>query len=71
MSSVLLTIHIVVSILLILSILSQARGQGLSATFGGSGGFYVEKRGAEKVLYRFTQVLTVLFVATSLSFLFV
>lgn len=71
MSAILFWVHIVVSILLILAILSQNRSAGLSATFGGSGGFFVEKRGAEKVLHKITQVLTVLFVITSLSFLFV
>lgn len=71
MDTVLLTAHIVISVLLILAILTQNRGTGLSATFGGSGGFFVEKRGAEKVLYRMTQVLTVLFVISSLGFLFV
>jgi protein translocase SecG subunit len=61
----------VVSILLVLSILAQNRGTGLSATFGGTGDFYVEKRGAEKVLYNSTLVLSALFVGLSLVYLFV
>lgn len=61
----------VVSILLVLSILAQNRGTGLSATFGGTGDFYVEKRGAEKVLYNSTLVLAALFVGLSLVYLFV
>ena len=61
----------VVSILLVLSILAQNRGTGLSATFGGTGDFYVEKRGAEKILYNSTLVLSALFVGLSLVYLFV
>ena len=61
----------VVAILLILSILSQQRSAGLSATFGGSGGFSVSKRGAEKVLFNLTIIFAVLFVASSVLYLFV
>lgn len=71
LGNILLGLHIVVSILLVLAILAQDRGSGLSATFGGTGAFYVEKRGPEKVLYNVTLALTVLFVLTSLGFLFV
>lgn len=71
METALLITHIVVSLLLALAILTQARGAGLSATFGGTGDFYVEKRGAEKILYIFTLVLAALFVITALTFLFV
>jgi len=63
--------QVVVSILLILSILSQQRSAGLSATFGGGGGFHVSKRGAEKVLFRMTVILAILFVASSVLYLFV
>lgn len=60
-----------ISILLILAILVQNRSSGLSSTFGGSDTFHVTKRGAEKVIYQATIVLAVLFVASSLVFLFV
>ncbi|MBU1445671.1 preprotein translocase subunit SecG [Patescibacteria group bacterium] len=63
--------QMVVAILLILSILSQQRSAGLSATFGGTGGFQVSKRGAEKVLFIATIVLAVLFVGSSVLYLFV
>lgn len=64
--------QIAVSILLILSILSQQRSAGLSATFGGSGGgFQVSKRGAEKVLFNLTVVLAILFILSSVLYLFV
>lgn len=60
----------VVAILLILSILSQQRSAGLSATFGGTGGFHASKRGAEKILFRFTIILAILFVFSSVLYLF-
>lgn len=64
--------QVVISILLILSILSQQRSAGLSATFGGSGGgFHVSKRGAEKILFRMTIVFAILFVGSSILYLFV
>lgn len=71
MQTILQIFHIVVSILLILSILSQQRSSGLSATFGGGGSFYVSKRGAEKVLFNFTIILAILFIASSILYLFV
>jgi len=64
--------QIVLSVLLIVTVLTQQRGSGLSATFGGGGGgFYASKRGAEKVLATATVVLAVLFIANSIAFLFV
>ena len=71
MKSTLMVVQIVISLLLALSILTQQRGTGLSATFGGSGGFYASKRGAEKFLSIATLILALLFVANSLLFLFV
>jgi preprotein translocase subunit SecG len=71
MNTTLAIIHTIVTILLILSILSQNRSSGLSATFGGTGEFYVEKRGAEKILYNATIVLAVLFVGLALLAIFI
>lgn len=47
---------------LIASILLQARGAGLGATFGGESSAYRSRRGVEKRLFQFTVALTVLFV---------
>lgn len=58
-------IQILISILLTLFILMQSRGAGLSAAFGGTGGFYTSKRGVEKILYQTTVVLAVLFLLIS------
>ena len=71
MNTTLLIFHSIVTVLLILAILSQNRSSGLSATFGGTGDFYVEKRGAEKILYKGTIVLAVLFVGLSLLAIFI
>jgi preprotein translocase subunit SecG len=59
--------QIVVSIGLMASILLQARGAGLSATFGGDSSVYRSRRGIEKRLFQFTLLLAVLFVVFSLA----
>jgi len=59
--------QILVSIALMLSILLQARGAGLSGTFGGDSAVYRSRRGIEKRLFQFTIVLGVLFVIFSLA----
>ncbi len=66
-----MVVQVVLSILLSIAILSQNRGSGLSATFGGSGGFFVSKRGAEKVLSQATVILGVLFVGNAILFIIV
>lgn len=71
MHTFLMVVQVVISVLLILAILTQQRGSGLSATFGGGGGFYASKRGIEKFLSTATVVLMVLFLVNSLAFLFV
>ena len=63
--------QIIVSAALIVSILLQARGTGLSSTFGGDSAVSRSRRGIEKSLFRFTIILGVLFVLFSLvSFAF-
>lgn len=57
-------IQLVLSVLLVASILLQQRGSGLSSTFGGSGTYYA-RRGAEKVLFRTTIVLSILFLSSA------
>lgn len=71
MQKTLMVLQVIISVLLAISILLQQRGTGLSATFGGSGGFYTSKRGAEKFLSIATVVLAVLFIVNSMVFLFV
>ena len=54
--------QILISIALIAAILLQARGTGLSGTFGGDSAVYRSRRGVERRLWQFTIVLLVLFV---------
>lgn len=66
--NLLLVIQIILSSLLIISVLLQVRGSGLGSLFGGVGGeFYRSKRGIEKLLYRATIVLAILFVANCIA----
>jgi len=59
-------IQIAISVLLVAGILLQQRGGGLSSAFGGDGGIYRTRRGVEKIIYRTTIVLAVLFFITAL-----
>ena len=58
--------QIILSIALIASILMQARGTGLSGTFGGDSAVYRSRRGIERRLWQFTILLVVLFVVFAL-----
>jgi len=62
----LLVAQVVISVLIISAILMQSRGTGLGSAFGGGGQSYHTRRGAEKVLFRATIVLIVVFVFISL-----
>ncbi len=56
--------QVVVAIALIILILLQERSAGLSGIFGGEGmGFYQTRRGMEKMIFRGTIILSVVFVA--------
>jgi preprotein translocase subunit SecG len=63
--------QIAVSLLLILTILLQEKGVGLSAAFGGGGEFYRSRRGLDKILFVATVVLALLFIGSSIAFIFV
>lgn len=59
-----------VGIFLMLAILFQARGSGLSATFGGDSSVYRSRRGVERRLWQFTILLAIMFcVFSEASFL--
>lgn len=59
--------QIVISALLIVAIILQNRGGGLSAVFGGTEGVYRTKRGLEKGLFVLTIILAILFVALGVT----
>ncbi|MCK4919322.1 MAG: preprotein translocase subunit SecG [Candidatus Pacebacteria bacterium] len=58
-------VQIIISVLLVLAILLQNRGAGLSETFGGSGNVYQTKRGFDKFLFSATVILAILFLSTA------
>ncbi len=51
----------IIGAFLLLAILLQARGTGLSATFGGDSTVYRSRRGIERRLWQFTIILAILF----------
>ncbi len=67
MKTAILLAQIAVSILLIVVILLQAKGSGLSTVFGGEGSFYRSKRGVEKMFVTLTIILAGLFLVLSIA----
>lgn len=67
MNPVLAAGQMIVSVALVMAVLLQSRGSGLSGTFGGDSAVYRSRRGIERRLWQFTIVLIVLFVLFSLS----
>ncbi|OGH84013.1 MAG: preprotein translocase subunit SecG [Candidatus Magasanikbacteria bacterium RIFOXYA2_FULL_44_8] len=59
-------IQLVLSIILIIIILLQQKGSGLSGVFGGSSNVYSTKRGVDKILFYTTIVVAILFFGASL-----
>jgi preprotein translocase subunit SecG len=57
--------QIVIAVAVSASILLQARGTGLSSTFGGESTAYRSRRGLERTLFRLTVVLIVVYVVIS------
>lgn len=61
--------QIIAAVSLIVVILLQMQGSGLSASFGGGGEFYRSKRSVEKLLIWATIALSVLFAVLSIVLL--
>lgn len=59
--------QIVISLVLIMSILLQNRGSGLSTTFGGDFGGFHTKRGIEKFLFIISAILGGIFLINALA----
>jgi len=59
--------QIIISVLLIVTILLQQKGGGLSGAFGGGTMEYSTRRGAEKAIFYLSIVLAVLFLGLSVT----
>lgn len=59
--------QLIVSAALVMAVLLQARGAGLSGAFGGDSAVYRSRRGIERRLWQFTIILIVLFVLFSMA----
>lgn len=62
-------IEIIAAAILIVLVLLQMQGSGLSSAFGGTGEFYRSKRSIEKMLVYATVVVTIIFAIISLLLL--
>ena len=59
---------IITSVALILSVILQSKGAGLGGLAGGDmGGVFTARRGVEKILFRATIVLSVVFFALAIA----
>lgn len=70
MKLILTIIQAVSAALLIITILMQSRGAGVSSLFGGEGNIYRAKRGVEKALFTMTILFAILFLSSSIARLF-
>jgi len=70
MQKTLQIIQLVIAVLLIAVIIIQNRGAGLGGIFGGEGGVYRTKRGAEKIIFIATVILAILFLGLSIVSVF-
>lgn len=59
-------LEIGVAVLLTGAIILQAKGTGLGSAWGGSGETYQSRRGVEKIIFRGTIILAVLFGALAI-----
>ena len=66
MKPVISLIQIILGMLLIVIIIIQQKGTGLGTAFGGDFSFYRTKRGAEKLLFYLTIILSAAFILLSL-----
>ena len=71
MQTILYIAQIIISLLLIGVILIQNQSAGLGGAFGGDSAVYRTKRGAEKIIFRATIVLVVLFMLSTLASVFI
>ena len=70
MSSILMAVNLVSGLFLMLSVLLQNRGTGVSGVFGGEGNVYRTKRGVERILFFATIILAIVFFGSAFAHLF-
>jgi len=70
MKNFLLIVNIVIAILIVVLIMIQGKGAGLGSAWGGSGEIYQTRRGIEKLTFRITVILIVIFFIVSVLNLF-
>ena len=66
MTVVFIIIQMVLAALLVVLVLLQQKGAGLGAAFGGSSNIYSTKRGIDKVVFRLTIAVAILFFGISI-----
>jgi len=59
-------IQIIIAVALMIFILIQAKGSGLSGVFGGDGAIYRTRRGLEKTLFNVTLYISIAFFTVAL-----
>jgi len=60
-------VQLIIAIALILVVLLQNKGSGMSGLFGGGGNVYMAKRGFDKILFIATIVIAAIFFSFSLA----
>jgi preprotein translocase subunit SecG len=71
MKNIIVISQVVIAIILVVVILVQNKGTGLSGVFGGSGGVFRTKRGMEKHLNTATIILSIISIGISIANLLV
>ncbi len=66
MQTALNIMQMVVAVFLTVAVLLQNRGAGLSGAFGPQAGVFRTRRGVERILFRLTIALAVVFIVVSL-----
>lgn len=65
MKTAITIIQIVCLVLIIVSVLLQQKGVGLSGVFGGSNSYYKTKLGAEKAVFWITVISSIIFLGVT------
>lgn len=66
MRTALTIVQLLISTLLVIVVLLQAKGAGIGTVFGGDSSFYRSRRGVEKLFVYLTVILAVLFLLISI-----